>query len=106
MTTAAERWRDQLLARRIPEEILAAAPESPYGFPPELFVHRATHAAETEITPTTEAALAALPEGGTLLDVGCGGGATSLPLAGRVSAVAGVSEWVMLGLPPVTTANL
>jgi 2-polyprenyl-3-methyl-5-hydroxy-6-metoxy-1,4-benzoquinol methylase len=86
----AERWRQQLLARRIPDDILEAAPESPYGFPPELFVHRATHAGRAEPTPTTLEALAALPEEGSVLDVGCGGGATSLPLAGRVSAVTGV----------------
>lgn len=90
MSTAAERWREQLLARRIPEEILEAAPESPYGFPPESFVHRAAHAAQTAPTPTTEEALAALPEEGSVLDVGCGAGATSLPLADRVSTVTGV----------------
>jgi SAM-dependent methyltransferase len=32
----------------------------------------------------------ALPEGGTVLDVGCGPGAASLPLANRASLVAGV----------------
>jgi 2-polyprenyl-3-methyl-5-hydroxy-6-metoxy-1,4-benzoquinol methylase len=90
LSTAAERWRDQLLARRIPDEILAAAPESPYGFPAELFVRRATHAAASELTPTTEEAIAALHPEGSVLDVGCGGGATSLPLASGVSAIAGV----------------
>ena len=37
-------------------------------------------------TPTTRRALEALPEGGSVLDVGVGGGATSLPLAGRAGS--------------------
>jgi SAM-dependent methyltransferase len=41
-------------------------------------------------TPSTRAAREALPERGTVLDVGCGAGAASLPLAGRASLLAGV----------------
>jgi SAM-dependent methyltransferase len=37
-------------------------------------------------------ALEALPPGGTVLDVGVGGGATSLPLAGRASHITGVDN--------------
>lgn len=92
MTTAADRWREGLLGRRIPEAILAAAPESPYGYPTELFVHRAEHATEVAPTPTTREALTALPPRGSVLDVGCGGGATSLPLRDRVATVTGVDE--------------
>src|SRR3954468_24194750 len=73
---AAERWRDELSAWAIPPDILAAAPEPPWGFPVELF--RAD--AESPDTPSRDAALAALPDGGTVLDVGCGGGGASLAL--------------------------
>jgi len=87
---AADRWRDALRAWAIPDEILETAPESPYGFPLELFRHRTERAVEREPTATTVRALEALPKDGTVLDVGVGGGATSLPLAGRASRITGV----------------
>ena len=92
--TAAVRWRRDLAAWAIPEPILAAAPEDPYRFPSELFRRRAARASAgvDPPTPTTERALEALPEGGTVLDVGCGSGATSLPLVGHVATITGVDE--------------
>jgi SAM-dependent methyltransferase len=88
---ALARWREQLESWAIPPEILAAAPESPYGFPTELFRTRgASDADRAEPTATTLRALERLPEGGRVLDVGCGGGATSLPLAGRAGVLVGV----------------
>jgi len=89
--TAIDRWRKQLERWAIPHEIVAAAPESPYGFPTELFRTRAERAADPrEQTPTTVRALEGLPDGARVLDVGCGGGATSLPLAGRAGVLVGV----------------
>lgn len=89
--TAVERWREELERWAIPPEILAAAPESPWGFPTELFRARGARGADREgTTPTTARALERLPEAGRVLDVGCGGGATSLPLAGRASTLVGV----------------
>jgi SAM-dependent methyltransferase len=87
---AAERWAEDLRAWAIPEPILRAAPEPPYGFPTELFRQRAERATHNSPTPTTLRALEALPDGGTVLDVGVGGGATSLPLAERAVAIVGV----------------
>ncbi len=87
---AVERWREALEAWRIPDEILAAAPEPPYGFPAEQFRRRAEAVRAREPSPTARRALEALPEGGTVLDVGCGAGATSVPLAGRASRIVGI----------------
>jgi SAM-dependent methyltransferase len=88
--SALARWADQLEARAIPAPILEAAPESPWGFPPELFRVRADRAAATDPTPTVLRAREALPDGGSVLDVGCGGGAMSLPLADRAGSLVGV----------------
>lgn len=88
---ASDRWREQLAAWAIPEDIIAAAPEPPWGFSSELFGRRgAGVATSATVTPTTARGLEALPEGGTALDVGVGGGAMSLPLAPRVGSIVGV----------------
>lgn len=86
-------WAGALASWAIPAEILDAAPESPYGFPTELFVRRGERAiddASAPSTPTTTRALEALGDGGTVLDVGAGGGATSLPLARRCTGLIAV----------------
>lgn len=83
-------WRAALEAWAIPDEILAAAPESPWTFPVELFARRAVAATERPPTPSTSRALEALPPGGVVLDVGVGGGAACLPLAGSASLLVGV----------------
>ncbi len=94
VTTAARHWADQLAGWGIPPEILAAAPESPWGLRPSMF--RASDPDEESAGPSSRLALEALPEGGTLLDVGAGGGAASLPVAvaGRTSQVRAVDESV------------
>src|SRR4051812_50061994 len=79
--TAAEVWTEALAAWAIPEDILAAAPESPWGFPVALF-----HPAEDEPvdTPSRQAALDGLEvsgSGGPGSDRGWGGGAPSPALA-------------------------
>jgi SAM-dependent methyltransferase len=89
-TPAAERWAEDLRAWAIPEPLLQAAPESPYGFPTELFRQRAEQATRSSPTPATLRGLEALPDEGTVLDVGVGGGATSLPLAERAATIVGV----------------
>jgi SAM-dependent methyltransferase len=88
---ALERWRRELAGWAIPDAILAAAPESPWGFPPELFRSRAERT-PAEPSATTRIALDALGTGGDVLDVGVGGGATSLPLAAVATRITGVDE--------------
>jgi SAM-dependent methyltransferase len=88
---ALERWRRELDGWAIPDEILAAAPESPWGFPRELFRSRAERT-PAEPSATTRVALDALGTGGDVLDVGVGGGATSLPLAAVATRITGVDE--------------
>ena len=87
-----ERWRAELAAWTIPDEILARATESPWGFPVGLFQERAGLARAQAPTPSNLEALRELPEGGTVLDVGAGAGAGSLPLAGRAGRLVAVDE--------------
>lgn len=87
--SAAERWARALAAWAIPPEILASAPESPWGYPTDVFARRADDRPAVP-TPSTQRALEALPEGGSVLDVGCGAGAASLPLAGHAGSLIGV----------------
>jgi len=74
--TAAQQWADELAAWTIDPRILAAAPESPYTFPPELF--RADGVAPS---PLLDRAREVMDDRASVLDVGCGAGAASLPLA-------------------------
>jgi SAM-dependent methyltransferase len=91
-TGALERWREQLDGWAIPEAILAAAPESPWGFPVGLFRSRARRAGSRPTTPSNKEAARFLPAGGTVLDVGAGAGAASLPLAGVAGRLLAVDE--------------
>ena len=86
MTTAAQRWADELAAWAIPDHIMAQAPESPWEFSPALF--RGPPPEPGPETLSQRRAKETLPEGGSVLDVGCGGGAAGLalvPPAGRVT---------------------
>jgi len=85
-------WREQLEAWAIPEEILAAVPDSPWELPVGLFRSRAHQARERPPTPSDREAARWLPAGGTVLDVGAGGGAASLPLAGQAGRLVAVDQ--------------
>lgn len=78
MSGAAARWAELLTGRAIPREIIAAGPGDPYRHDPARFAPPAVAAD----TPSRRAALDLLDPGGTVLDVGCGGGAAGLALAG------------------------
>ncbi len=79
--TAAARWRAELEAWAIPQELLDAVPDSPYAWPPELWKRRTMAAEEGDEPETTGVVRRLIGDGGTLLDVGAGTGRASLPLA-------------------------
>jgi SAM-dependent methyltransferase len=83
------RWRSDLAAWAIPEEITAAV-ESPWVLPRQVFVRRADRVAATPAGPSYERALAALDPPGSVLDVGSGAGAACLPLLPRCTALTAV----------------
>ncbi|MGH9067860.1 MAG: methyltransferase domain-containing protein [Acidimicrobiales bacterium] len=85
---ATRRWAEALAAWAIPEEILAAAPESPWSLPIGLFAAPP----EVEDTASRRRALEALPPEGSVLDVGAGGGAASLALAPPAAAITAVDQ--------------
>jgi SAM-dependent methyltransferase len=86
-SSAAERWAAALARWRIPDEV-ATVPAA-IGFP----VQRFADIADLSVTldsPSRRIATAALPIGGSVLDVGCGAGAGSLPLAPPAARLIGV----------------
>jgi hypothetical protein len=81
----AARWKEALASWAIPDWILAQAPEDPWALPVALFEPR-----QAAISPSHRRALDALSAGDTVLDVGAGRCAMSLPLrppARRIVAV-------------------
>jgi SAM-dependent methyltransferase len=84
--SSAQRWADELAAWAIPEEIMAQAPESPWAFHPAGFRRSPGPSPDTV---SRQRAREVLPEGGSVLDVGCGGGAAGLALAPPAALVIG-----------------
>jgi SAM-dependent methyltransferase len=88
MSTAAERWKSDLALWAIPKEILDQAVEKPWIHPPALF----------EIPDVIKDSLShqrsreAMPVGGSVLDIGCGGGIASYAITPPASHVIGVDE--------------
>ena len=90
MTPAATRWAEQLAAWAVPQWILDAAPAQPYVFPPRMFAAPAP--GSTPRSRSTEIAAAALTSGGSVLDVGCGGGAAAFALVPPATEVVGTDR--------------
>jgi len=84
------RWRSDLAAWAIPEEITASVEQSPWVLPRQVFARRADRVAATPAGPSFERAWAALDPAGSLLDVGSGAGAACLPLLPRCTALTAV----------------
>lgn len=87
--TAARAWADALAGWALPEHVLAQAPASPWAHPVACF-----EAPDGPLprTVSTEQALEALPDGGSVLDVGCGGGRASLALVPPAGHLTGVDR--------------
>lgn len=78
---AAERWRSELAAWRIPDELLAAIDESPYTWPVDLWERRRRLSEQQPEPYTLELIRGLLPRHGELIDIGAGTGRASIPLA-------------------------
>jgi SAM-dependent methyltransferase len=85
-----DRWRSDLAAWAIPDHIIAAAEQSPWVLPREVFIRRASRVAAAPSGPSYERARAALDPAGTVLDVGSGAGTASLPLLPRCTGLTAV----------------
>lgn len=83
-------WREQLAAWAIPPRITAAVADSPWHLPTASFARRAASYVAAPGGVSYERAAQALRERGSVLDVGAGAGAASLPLADRTTRLTAV----------------
>jgi SAM-dependent methyltransferase len=83
-------WRDDLASWAIPEEITSAVPDSPWVLPRRQFARRAAAMRAAPSGPSFDLEWAALDPPGSVLDVGAGAGAASLPLAPRATRITAV----------------
>jgi len=86
------RWQNDLAAWAIPDHIAVAARESPWVLPRQVFARRADRQATAPSGPSFERAWAALDPPGSVLDVGSGAGAASLPLLPRATSLTAVDS--------------
>jgi SAM-dependent methyltransferase len=85
----ADRWREMLRRTAVPQEVIDAAPDAEPTLEPERFRWNPDEDAKQPVRPSRRA-LEALPQGGSVLDVGVGGGASSLGLAHKAGLIVGV----------------
>ena len=85
-----DRWRQLLAASAIPKDIIERSPEPGATLEPERFRWKPEEDVKQPVRPSRRRALEALPEEGTVLDVGVGGGASSLGLVPRPGLIIGV----------------
>ncbi len=92
MSDAGRNWRDQLAGWAIPAHLTAAVDESPWVLPVDHFLRRALRYAAHPVGSSYGRAVEALQAPGSVLDVGAGAGAASLPLlrTGRVTELTAV----------------
>jgi len=83
-------WAQLSAGWAIPQALLDAAPEPPWGFDVGMFAQRAE--APDRDSPSARRARQALPDGGCVLDVGCGAGAAAFALVPPAARVTGVDE--------------
>jgi len=86
--SAGDKWRELLNAWAIPQEILDQAPENPWIHPPVLF----QIPEKIEDSISHRRAREAIPQGGSVLDVGCGGGIAAFAVTPPAGVVFGVDH--------------
>lgn len=86
--SAVEKWTQALAEWAIPQEIIDAASENPWIHPPVLF----QVPERIETTFSHARAAEALPIGGSVLDVGCGGGIAAFAVTPPSAHVIGVDH--------------
>ena len=88
MPTALSKWKSDLAAWAIPQEILDQAEVAPWIHPPALF-----QIPEKIVdSPSHQRAREAMPVGGSVLDIGCGGGVASFAISPPAAHVIGVDH--------------
>ena len=90
--TPGDRWRAALEQLAVPEAVRKAAPDPNWTLEPQRFRWKPEEDAKGPVRPSRRRALEALPEGGSVLDVGVGGGASSLGLVPRAGRIVGVDR--------------
>lgn len=88
--SAALRWTELLSGWGLPQGIVGQAPVSPWGHEPRRFAVDET--LDRDTTSARWAREVLPPAGGTVVDVGCGGGRSSLVLAPPASELIGVDR--------------
>ncbi|MGI8758409.1 MAG: methyltransferase domain-containing protein [Acidimicrobiales bacterium] len=88
----ADRWRQAVQDNAVPQAILDNAPQPRCSLEPEMFRWQPEKDAKQPVRPSRRRALEALPHQGSVLDVGVGGGASSLGLLPRAALITGVDR--------------
>ncbi len=88
MSSAAQKWKSDLALWAIPQEILDQAAEKPWIHPPALF----QIPDQINDSLSHQRAREAMPAGGSVLDIGCGGGVGAFAITPPASHVIGVDE--------------
>lgn len=83
-------WAEELAAWAVPPEILERAPSRPFVFSPEMFAAPVPSGAA--LSGSSRVAAEALRDGGSVLDVGCGGGAAAFAVAPPATALVGTDR--------------
>jgi SAM-dependent methyltransferase len=87
---AAHRWAEQLAGWGLPQEILDLAPESPWFHDPQRFA--VADDIDRDSISNRWAREVLPPLGGTVLDIGCGGGRSAVPLVPPATELIGVDS--------------
>jgi len=88
LTARADQWKADLEAWAIPQHILDQADEAPWVHPVAMF----TVEGDIADSPSHQRAREALPDGGSVLDIGAGGGRASFALVPPAGLVVGVDH--------------